>query len=220
MIDADDLGETITNIATADSDQTGPADDSSDVVVPTPSLTINKSYSVEDSGGGPDSDQIVDTAGDTIKYQVVVTNTGTANLTSVEVTDQFESADLVTLNNNNSDPSKNTFSGDNGNGILDVGETWTYSYSHEVSEQDLLDAREIVVETIDFGLITCEIQACTGDLDLDNYVEVTTDQTTPESDFVSVGVTCPEGFTDSGTGGQGDSIAEHLFYASQESSIA
>ena len=54
--------------------------------------------------------------------------------------------------------------GDNGNGILEVNETWTYSYDHVVTQT------ELTTRGID------------GDNSLDNVASVTTDQTVPDSD--------------------------------------
>lgn len=73
----------INNTATAGSDQTGDIDDSEVVVVPSPALSIDKSAPVntdEDTSGDI-------SVGDTLTYTVTATNTGTANLTALLVSD-------------------------------------------------------------------------------------------------------------------------------------
>ena len=86
-----DLGTTITNIAETDSDQDGPADDTSDVVVPSSVLSIiktNDSPAPEGTGGFIDADGSGDVSvGDTITYTFAVENTGGSNLTGVTVVD-------------------------------------------------------------------------------------------------------------------------------------
>jgi uncharacterized repeat protein (TIGR01451 family) len=63
--------------------------------------------------------------GDTIGYRIEVENTGNVSLSGVTVADSL----LVTVL---FDPIS-----DDGNGVLDVGETWTYTGSYEVTEDDL-----------------------------------------------------------------------------------
>ncbi len=81
VVQPSDLGTTITNTGSADSDQTDPVTDIEEVPVPTPSLAIDKSGTL-DLG----ADNIAN-PGDLITYIFTVTNTGTANLTNVTVTD-------------------------------------------------------------------------------------------------------------------------------------
>ena len=83
----DVAGGIVTNIATADSDQTPPVTDTVDVPAPIPAVEIVKPAPVnadEDASGDI-------SAGDTLTYTITATNTGGANLTNVVVTD-----DLIT----------------------------------------------------------------------------------------------------------------------------
>jgi uncharacterized repeat protein (TIGR01451 family) len=83
---ADVVAGSIVNEATADSDQTGPVSDGETTPVPTPGLDVDKPAPVlsTDADGSGDI-----SAGDTLTYTVTATNTGTANLTDVVVTDDL-----------------------------------------------------------------------------------------------------------------------------------
>jgi uncharacterized repeat protein (TIGR01451 family) len=141
------------NIATADSNETGPdTDDASVPLVFNPGVNIDKTAAIADGHA--------DQAGDIINYTVVVTNTGNVTLNNVQVTDSFEGAANVILTNSNSFNAAlhtgNTFVDPNGNGVLDVGETWTYTYQHVVTQNEL------------------NTKGIDGDGSLDNVATVTT----------------------------------------------
>src|SRR5205823_647469 len=86
VVVAGDLGTTITNIATASSDQAPDATDTNSIDVPTPELTIVKTN--DSTTTWVDADNSGDVSvGDTIEYTYTVKNTGTANLTGVTVVD-------------------------------------------------------------------------------------------------------------------------------------
>ena len=90
-----------------------------------PSYTIVKT--VTDVGGdGPNG--VVDEAGDVITYQIVIENTGNVTLDLVSIVDELEGAgvDIGTVVESIST-----------NGELDVGETWTYSFTETVSQEEL-----------------------------------------------------------------------------------
>lgn len=162
----------------------------------------------------------VDFAGDVVTYGFTVTNTGNIALTNVNLADYFE--------NNIVPVSPTLTSNGNGNSILDVGETWTYTLDHTVTQPELDAARKIVTETYEEGFFLCEVNKCTGDLDLDNYAKVTANVVYPTgsyststaptttvtaSDFASVAVTCPTDCTDAHTSSYGGSTAEQLWNA-------
>src|SRR5262245_27425591 len=158
-----DAGGTLVNLATVDTTQTEPqSDDATTTVIQHFGVHIDKTASIADGHA--------DKAGDIITYNVVLTNTGNAALDGVVVVDQFESNppySPVTLTNFNS--STNSFSGDTDHdGKLDVNETWTYTYTHQVTQTELT---------------TLGID---GDGSLDNVATVTTDNTTPASDDASI----------------------------------
>jgi uncharacterized repeat protein (TIGR01451 family) len=109
------------NVATADSNETG--EDTDDASVPVdqrPSLNITKDASVP---GGT-----ADTAGELISYTITVANTGNTSLTGVTVTDPF--ADLSSI-------VRGADIVGNNDGVLNVGETWSYMAAHTVTQAEL-----------------------------------------------------------------------------------
>ena len=80
---ADVTAGQIDNTATADSDQTAPVTDDETVLVPSPSLAVDKPApaNADEDGSGDVS------VGDTLTYTVTATNAGAASLTNVVVSD-------------------------------------------------------------------------------------------------------------------------------------
>ncbi|NCB00180.1 MAG: DUF11 domain-containing protein, partial [Clostridia bacterium] len=131
------------NTVTADSNETAPVTD--DLAIPIrqgPALNVVKSSPTT----------LITEAGQVVPYTFVVTNTGNVTLTDISVTDPN-----CTLG-----PTYN--SGDIGlDGILDVGESWTYIGSHTVTQAEM-DSQG------------------GGDGDLDNTVTADSAQTDPDTD--------------------------------------
>ncbi|HXC74773.1 MAG TPA: SdrD B-like domain-containing protein, partial [Sphingomicrobium sp.] len=90
----------------------------------TPHVTITKDASFDDGG------DCADTVGELINYTVTVANDGELALSNVVVTDSFEGGSDVVISGPDSGDSNN-------NGLLDVGETWTYTYTHAVTQDDI-----------------------------------------------------------------------------------
>ncbi|MGI6417784.1 MAG: beta strand repeat-containing protein [Thermoguttaceae bacterium] len=108
-------GTALLNTAVVDTDQTEPQqDDATTTIDQSPGLTIAKDADKE----------AVTAAGQVINYAITVDNTGNIDLTGVILTDEF--ADEVTLTG-----------GDNGDGILGVDETWTYTAAYTVTQADM-----------------------------------------------------------------------------------
>lgn len=128
---------------------------------PEPSYSIDKTVI---DVGGEGADGVADEAGDVIKYQIVVANTGNVDITNVVLTDELLQGPNGTLGPSD-DP--------NGNGILDVGETWTYEGEYIVQQEDL-DTKGDSADG--FG----------EDGDIDNIAIVTADDLTPKSDMEEV----------------------------------
>ena len=105
----------IDNTATANSNETGSSSDSAEVpLVFNPDLSVTKTA---------DRD-FVTTPNDNINYTIVVTNDGNVSLTNVVPTNS-----LITL----SSPVESGVA----NGVLDVGETWTYTGTYDVTQADI-----------------------------------------------------------------------------------
>ena len=103
----------IDNIATADSNETGPdTDDATVPVAQAPALNI-----VKEAVPG----QTADVAGETLNYTITVANTGNTTLTGVVVTDPNADAGSIVRGAD--------AVGDN-DGLLEVGETWAYTAAH------------------------------------------------------------------------------------------
>ncbi|GGF30705.1 DUF7507 domain-containing protein [Echinicola rosea] len=112
-----------TNTATATGDPAGgvldPATDSETISgVQTPSWTLSKTSST--------SPNEYTSPGDQLTYQVSLENTGNVSIDNVEVNDPSATSgpDLITGD-------------DNGNGVLDVGESWTYEVGYTVTQADI-----------------------------------------------------------------------------------
>ncbi len=161
----------INNTATVDSAQLDKKTDSADVLITqSPDYTIDKIVTDVD-GKGPEGN--VTSAGDIISYQVNVTNNGNIDLNNVSVSDSLinltgpiESKHRYFLTQ-----SKQTlqFPQKEGDGILEVGETWTYSGTYNVTQVDLNNNGE-------------------GDGFINNTATVDCDQLDPENDSAEVPV--------------------------------
>ena len=145
----------IDNMATADSTETGPdTDDATVPVAQAPALNIVKDVaSVTD---GPDAfpGAVVNGAGDVINYTITVANTGNTTLTGVVVTDPNANAGSIVRGAD--------VVGDN-DGLLEVGETWTYTAAHTVTQAEI-DSNG------------------GGDGDIDNMATADSNETGPDTD--------------------------------------
>ena len=109
------------NVATADSNQTGPdTDDASVPVDRRPSLNITKDATVP--GGTADA------ASEQISYVITVANTGNTTLDGVTVTDPYADAGSIMRGAD--------VVGDN-DSLLEVGETWGYTAKHTVTQAEI-----------------------------------------------------------------------------------
>jgi len=91
------------------------------------------SFSVEKTqSGGPSPAMVV---GDVIEYEIVVTNTGTGDLTNVVATDTMPDGSVVVLSGQVESVSAD--------GVLQVNETWTYTTSYEVTAADILAGADL-----------------------------------------------------------------------------
>jgi uncharacterized repeat protein (TIGR01451 family) len=123
----------IDNTVTADSDQTAPTTATATVAVePKAHVSITKTPAIPDTDTANDPtlhDGKIDSPADDISYTYKVVNDGNVTLHNPEVGDSI----LGTLTSH----TESGGSGLNGDGILDVGETWTYTASYDVTQADI-----------------------------------------------------------------------------------
>src|SRR4029079_11598070 len=121
-----DAGTNIVNVATVTGDgATSDSDDASVAVAQSKILHLEKDATVADG--------TADSTIDTITYTYTVTNQGNAAIAGVVVTD-----DNLTPGTPGDDFSPSFSGGDtNNDNLLDVGETWTYTASHTVTQTEL-----------------------------------------------------------------------------------
>ena len=103
--------------------------------------------------------QIADVAGEMINYTITVENTGNMTLTGVVVTDPHADAGAILL----------VADAASADGELDVGETWTYTAAHTVTQAEI-DSNG------------------GGDGDIDNIATADSAETGPDTDDATVPV--------------------------------
>ncbi|HJT61997.1 MAG TPA: hypothetical protein VJ797_09975, partial [Burkholderiales bacterium] len=164
----------IDNTATADSNESD--EDSDDAIVPVdqnPALEVTKAA----------NKSAVDRADQLITYTIVLTNAGNTTLTGVLADDTLLGALTAPVESLSA------------NGKLDVGETWTYGPTHNVTQSEIDEN----IYTVTFGPSgtfgqewdgqTSSIALSGGsDGDIDNTVTADTDQTDPQDASAAVNV--------------------------------
>lgn len=141
-----------------------------------PLVSVEKTAEVFNEDQSEDLDDRVDTAGDFIRYSVVVANEGNISLTDVALVDSMLS-DILDKNDDGVINVADIDSGDDGDGILNPGEVWTLSGDYEVSQSDV-DAR---------GNYDGPDTNTINDNVFRNFVSVTataSDQTVSDDDFI------------------------------------
>jgi uncharacterized repeat protein (TIGR01451 family) len=109
-------GTPIFNVATADSEQTGPdTDDASVTVTQNPDIALDKAIEIITQGNG---NTTADAAGDVLNYTVTVFNRGNVTLTDVTITDVLTGLNIEGV-------------------TLAPGESRTYEASYVLTQQDL-----------------------------------------------------------------------------------
>src|SRR5207253_387247 len=101
------------------------------ILDPDPPVTVTASV----------GDGTADKVGDVITYTITTYNGGNVTLTGVTMTDQIAGQSAFVLDTNHSTATTAddaTLSGDiNNNGKLDVGETWTYTVNHTLTQAEI-----------------------------------------------------------------------------------
>ena len=125
-----DGGTALHNIATVTTNHTSAqSDDATTTISQQPSLTVDKTADVSHAAEG-----------DVIHYTITVHNTGNIDLTNVMVTNSLDGGPGVNLGNPVTHPADVTVTEGDAPPLdttLNVGETWTYTYSHTVNAADL-----------------------------------------------------------------------------------
>ena len=118
----------VDNIATADSNETGPDTDPAEApLLQDPAMDVTKEVTSIDGGQGTDGLDGADSDGDVINYEIHVSNTGNITLTDITVTDPNADAGSITYVSGDTDS----------DGNLDVGEEWVYTATHTVTQAEL-----------------------------------------------------------------------------------
>jgi uncharacterized repeat protein (TIGR01451 family) len=78
----------------------------------------------------------VNAAGQIIGYTITIVNTGTGNINGIVVTDMLPDGSFGVLTGPNESMTPN--------GILEVGETWTYTINYEVTQLDIDNGTDLV----------------------------------------------------------------------------
>ena len=126
IVQADIDRGSVTNVVCEDADGDG-TDECDDVVTPIASLSMVKTATSITNPGGSDGGTTVNEAGDTINYEITVDNTGDVDLTNVVVEDPLLGGVLAGPASGDTD----------GDGELDVDETWVYEGSYLVTQEDI-----------------------------------------------------------------------------------
>ena len=140
--DVDTLNDNVIRNQVAISTDQGASDDAivDSLLDYNPVPNIVKTFDVINADLSDDLDDVIDAAGDIIKYSISVKNDGNITLRDVKVIDQLI-ADSLDVNKDGVVDVLDSTGGDtNGNGLLDVGETWTFAGEYTVTQADM-DAR-------------------------------------------------------------------------------
>ena len=145
-----------------------------------PSISVLKTADVVNPDGSDDTDDVIDSAGDTILYTVAVTNTGDTTLTGVVLIDPFIQLSLDKNADGVIDVQDIVSGDDNADGLLDLGETWVWTGTYEVSQADIdnrgtydspVDADDINDNVIRNLVFVSTDQGATEDAEVDTTLD-------------------------------------------------
>ncbi|MFN4884421.1 MAG: hypothetical protein ACK5F1_08810 [Burkholderiales bacterium] len=102
-----------------------------------PTVTVSKIATVSNADGSVDSDGVIDSAGDSIYYTLSATNTGDTTLSEVTVIDPLISASMDKNRDGTIDSLDITGGDENGDGLLDIGETWVWDGTYQITQDDI-----------------------------------------------------------------------------------
>jgi len=104
-------------------------------VVARPAVSIVKTAHIEG-----DADQVIDSTADDIAYTIAVTNNGNVDLTNVALQDVIAGYQSQSLGTPTSHPTWvdiTEIGGIAGNDTLEAGESWIYTFVHDVTQADI-----------------------------------------------------------------------------------
>ncbi len=118
------------------------------------------------------------TAPGTLTYTITVENTGNVTLTNPDLTDVISAGPIT---------SGPTLSGDNGNGELDVGETWTYTVTYDATQDDI-DAGADIVNKASIGFDEAKPQDANAVTEIKQDPSFTLEKTVDQDTINATGV--------------------------------
>ncbi len=148
-----------------------------------PVILLEKVATLYNSDGTLDENGAIDSAGEVIKYSLTVENAGNVTLSNVVLSDPLISESMDKDNNGVINVLDSDGGDTNLDGILNVGETWSFSGQYEITQADI-DAR---------GNFDGQDVDSTNDNIVRNFAGVsslsTDDQSTTRDTFVDTRVT-------------------------------
>ena len=154
-----DMDGDVDNKVVVTFDEAGPKDSSVETdLYYAPDFTVKKEVTsiTDDDDFGAENQ--ADSAGDVIHYLITVVNTGNITLTNFTYDDQNADGDMIIVATNG-----------NGDANLDVGETWTFTATHTVTQDELNNPG------------SDETGALDTDGDVDNWVTVDFEEAGPKT---------------------------------------
>jgi uncharacterized repeat protein (TIGR01451 family) len=134
----DNIIRNLVSITTQTIDQTIPGNDSTRTEVDyRPVIQLLKTAMLYNADGSLDEDGAAEVAGDVIQYSLSVTNAGNVTLSNVTVVDPLIAASMDKDGNGVINVLDSDGGDVDGDGLLDVGETWQFSGSYTVTQADI-----------------------------------------------------------------------------------
>jgi uncharacterized repeat protein (TIGR01451 family) len=137
-VDSDGFNDSLMrNVASVATDNGPTLDGEVDTLIDyDPQLRVTKTDDVFNGDGTDDLDEVVDVAGDVIKYAITVENIGNVSLTNPVLTDVLANQSLDKNSDGviNGEDAVGDLDGDN---VLDVGESWAFSGEYVVTQSDI-----------------------------------------------------------------------------------
>ncbi len=102
-----------------------------------PQIRVLITADVFNADASDDTDEVIDSAGDKVEYTATVANIGNVSLNNVQITDEIATSTFDRNGDGTTDVDDILSGDDNGNNVLDSGETWVFKGSYSVSQDDV-----------------------------------------------------------------------------------